>query len=75
VEENTHSSKVLHFFQKLCSFLYFSPLFIVGPVLLDEKMNCELYGVLLEDNCEGYRKFLREKSESYRDLLKGSCEH
>jgi len=23
VEENTHSSIVLHFFQKLCSFLYF----------------------------------------------------
>jgi len=39
------------------------------PVLLDEKVNCEHYGELLEDNCKGYRKLLREKSESYRDLL------
>jgi TorA maturation chaperone TorD len=44
------------------------------PVLLDEKVNCEHYGELLEDNCKGYRKLLREKSESYRDLLKGNCE-
>jgi len=66
----------LHFFQKICRFLCFScQLFIVGPVLLDENVNCELYGVLLEDNCEGCRKFLREKSESYGDLLRGYCEH
>jgi hypothetical protein len=75
VQENTHSSKELDFFQKLCSFLYFFPLFITVPVLLDEKVNCEPYEELPEDNYKGYRKLLREKSESYRDLLKGNCEH
>jgi hypothetical protein len=76
VEENTETSTLLHFFQKPCSFLYFfPPLFIVGPVFLDEKVNCEIFWALLDDNYEGYKKIMTEKSESYRDLLKGNCEH